>query len=159
MVQLHNITRFLVERALGWFSVLETFQWKRRNLVPSLILVKFHTMDGVETETKTQKQLSNTNKQHILRTTFFVLSISFSFALYLIFCCFSLSFSSCYGSPMWVWGAGGLHVSLLACENAEGISRGNRGDILNILGRQTILWFKMQISSTCLQECWGNILE
>ena len=146
MVQLHNITRFLVERALGWFSVLETFQWKRRNLVPSLILVKFHTMDGVETETKTQKQLSiflytNTNKRHILRTTFFVLSILFSFTLYFIFCCFSLSFSSCYGSPMWVWGAGGLHVSLLACENAEGISRGKRGDILNILGRETIVRF------------------
>ena len=27
-------------------------------------------------------------------------------------------------------------MSLLACENAEGISRGNRGDILNIIRRR-----------------------
>ena len=46
-------------------------------------------------------------------------------------------------------------MSLLACENAEGISRGNRGDILNILGRKKLNDFKCKYLPLACENAEG----
>ena len=46
-------------------------------------------------------------------------------------------------------------MSLLACENAEGISRGKRGDILNILGRKKLNDFKCKYLPLACENAEG----